>query len=215
MRWSSLILGFLLGICLASTAQADEVKAHTWYDDDQDEFRTRGYVDLDLPLSTVTRVAAAFNDYRLWALHDINLKKNGDKFITLLRDVRFRPNRGKMGTFAVVYDLDLVWPFGSEGDEIQFALRTRRAHPDGGVDRLVLGLGEESSLLNSFYLELEATGDAQRSRVSFYARVEILGFIDAFFSLGRYRRNIEYRIVKVVQNLGLWLKKTRSAAPLH
>jgi len=213
MRCVSLLLGLLVGISLTTAAYADEVKAHTWYDDDYDEFRTRGHVDLDLPLSTVTRVAAAFDDYRLWALHDINLKKNGDKFITLLRDVRFRPNRGKMGAFEVTYDLDLVWPFGSEGDRILFALRTRRAHPDGGVDRLVVGLGEESSLLHNFYLELQATGDAQRSRVSFYARVEILGVIDAFFSLGRYRRNIEYRIVKVVQNLGLWLKKTRSAAP--
>jgi len=194
-------------------SQADAVQTHTWYDDDHDEFRTRGHVDLDLPLSTVTQVAAAFDEYRLWALRKINQKKNGDAFITLLKDVRFRAGTGKMGAFAVTYDLDLVWPFGSEGEHLLFAVRTRRPHPAGGIDRLVVGLGEESALLNSFHLELEATGDERRSRVSFYARVEILGVVDTFFTLGRYRRNIEYRIVKVVQNLGVWLKSRRSVGP--
>ena len=213
MRWSSLVLILVVWVGLPPAVRAGEVKTHTWYDDDADEFRTRGHVDLALPLSTVTRVAAAFDGYRLWALRNINIKKNGDPFITQLRDVRFRSQKGTLGRFVVTYDLDLVWPFGSEGDQIVFAVKTRRAHPQGGIDRLVVGLGEESALLNHFHLELIATGNETRSRVSFYARVEILAVIDAFFSLGRYRENIEYRIVKVVQNLGVWLKTQRSVGP--
>ena len=193
--------------------RAEKVHTATWYDDNVDEFRTRGYVDLDLPLPTVTAVAAAFDDYRLWALRHINHKKGGGTFITQLRDVRFLPRAGKQGAFVVYYDLDLIWPFGSDGQRLQLDVQEARPHPSGGVDRLVVRLGHGSSLLNNFHLTLVATGDGTKSRISFYSRVEIVGIIDAFFTLGVYRRNIEYRIVKVVQNLGFWLKKRRSAPP--
>jgi len=215
MRIALIALIFVASPLLLGPTHAETVQTKTWYDDDVDEFRTRGHVDLDLPLVTVTALAAAFDDYRLWALRDINRKKNGGTFITQLRDVRFRPQAGKKGAFVVAYDLDLVWPFGSEGEHLQFDVREARAHPSGGIDRLVVGLGQDSALLNNFHLTLVATGDDTKSRISFYSRVEIVGVIDAFFTLGVYRRNIEYRIVKVVENLGFWLKKRHSAPPLR
>ena len=41
----------------------------------------------------------------------------------------------------------------------------------------------------------------EQSTVSFVGNVKFHSVVDTFFSLARYRENIEYRIVKAVHNL--------------
>ena len=48
---------------------------------------------------------------------------------------------------------------------------------------------------------MTAKATDQDSRVDFVAKVKFNGLVDTFFSLARFRQNIEYRVVKVILNL--------------
>ncbi len=195
-------IAVLLIACFAAPAAAKEVNARTVYDDDEDVFITSGWVGLEVPLPVLARVAGDFATYGDWSLRGINRKASGKKFITLLNAVRFLPGgAGGRGAFDVHFDIDLVWPFGSTDNIIRFGIKQARTLPGGGVDRLEVTLHGENTLLDDFHLVLEATGDDKVSIVRFRSRVKVDGFFDTFFTLDTYRRNVEYRIVKVIENL--------------
>lgn len=185
----------------AKAGAESSVVTRTVYDDDTDAFVTTGRVVLDVPFATVIRVAAAYPAYRDWALHGINRKPGGGEFITLLHDVRYRPGAAAgRGAFDVVYDVDLVWPFGSKGDVLRFAVREARA-VEGGIDRLSVALGGDSALIDTFDLVLNARPHPRGAVVDFQSRTVFVGVVDTFFPLSVYRRNIEWRIAKVISNL--------------
>lgn len=191
-----------LAALATAAAAADGVTTRTVYDDDADTFVTTGRVVLDVPFATVTRVAAAYDRYRDWALVEINQKPDGGEFITMLRDVRYLAGgAGGRGAFDVTYDVDLVWPFGSEGDILRFAVKRDRHHPDGGVDQLAVELGGDSRLIEAFDLVLTARPHPKGAVVDFESRTRFVGVVDTFFPLSVYRKNIEWRIGKVIGNL--------------
>lgn len=200
----SIPLSALVAALLLTTAAfaADGVTTRTHYDDDDDAFVTTGRVVLDVPFATVTRVAAAYDRYRDWALVDINQKPDGDDFITQLRDVRYLAGGAAgRGAFDLTYDVDLVWPFGSEGDILRFAVKRERRHPAGGVDQLAVELGGESGLIEQFDLVLTARPHPKGAVVDFESRTRFVGIVDTFFPLSVYRKNVEWRIGKVIGNL--------------
>lgn len=194
----------LFALLAAAPAAAERVVTRTVYDDDREMFVTTGEVTLDVPFETVARVAGAFDRYRTWALVDINRRPSGKPFITQFHDVRYLPGgAGGRGAFDLVYDVDLVWPFGSEGDIIRFAVADVRSVPGvpGAVQRLAVQLGGDSALIERFDLALWASGDAKGSVVRFKSETRFVGIVDTFFSMSVYRRNVEWRIGKVIQNL--------------
>jgi len=163
-------------------------------------------VALDVPYSTLTRVAGEYSKYRVWALEGIN--GNGERdFITLLRDVRFqfRP-RSTVGFFVLRFDVDLVWPFGSQGNQIRFAVRGATPSEGGGVRDLHLGLLGENIMIDDFDVRLVAEPAGAGSVVRFRSRVRFDGFFDTFLSMSRYKRNVEWRIVKVIKNLKAYVE---------
>ena len=199
---------FVLLLLTAGTAFADKsVSVKTVYNDDTDTFRTRGQVTLDVPLQSVTEVAGKLNEYRRWALREINTKANGKSFIIQLRDLS-HTSGGPFGhgLFRLKYDVDLVWPFGSKNQHIDFAVLDVNPNPKGGLDRLTVALHGPNKIIKTFSLVLIAFGDEKRAVVDFEAQVQLTGFIDTFFPLSVYRRNIEYRIVKVIRNLKVFLR---------
>lgn len=209
-RPRSLLVPLALAAALLTAAApvcaAEGVSTRTVYDDERDAFITTGRVVLDVPFATVTRVAGAFDGYAGWALRDINHRPGGKTFITQFHDVRYRAGgAGGRGAFDLVYDVDLVWPFGSEGDVIRFAVKEARpvAGAPGAVDRLAVELGGDSALIEQFDLVLEATGDAAGSVVRFRSETRFVGIVDTFFPMSVYRRNVEWRIAKVIENLKL------------
>lgn len=188
----------------APAVAAEAVTTHTTYDDDREMFVTTGKVVLDVPFETVARVAGGFADYRRWALADINRRPGGKAFITRFHDVRHHPGGAAgRGAFDLVYDVDLVWPFGSEGDIIRFAVREVRPVPGvpGAVQRLAVELGGDSALIETFELVLWAEGDATGSTVRFKSETRFVGIVDTFFPMSVYRKNVEWRIGKVISNL--------------
>ncbi|MCA9540444.1 MAG: hypothetical protein KC620_16205 [Myxococcales bacterium] len=205
----ALLLTCLLLPCFAL---ADDVRLKSRYDDDADTFVTTGRVALAVPLSTVVDIAGAFDHYRDWALIDINRKPEGGQFIVQLRDFRFQPGGAAgRGALDLYFDVDLVWPFGAEGEILRFDLREKR--PFGtGIDRLKVALGSDSSFVDQFDLVLWAEGDENGTAVRFESRVKVNALVDPFFPLSVYRRNVEYRIAKVVRNLQTYVEQRARAA---
>ena len=208
----------LAALCAGGVAPAwaDDVETVTRYDDDTDTYSTDGVVRLSVGIHDVARVAAAFREYRRWSLKGINGDEDNSRdFITLLRDVRYKaggPRR--VGTFKVKFDVDLIWPFGSEGNFIDFALiesRPLKGAPEDAphIDRMTIRMAGESAVLDHFSLTLEASGDAQKSEVRFECRVKFISILDTFFSMARYKKNIEWRIIKVVKNLKVHLESAK------
>ncbi len=193
----------ILSLLIALPAFAAKVKTRTYYDDESEAYYTRGDVVLQVPMTDLARVAGALDAYRKWSLKGINGSKKDDRdFITQLRDVRHGGGGSKgLGVFDVHFDVDLVWPFGSKGNIVRFEITRLVQNPGGGIKSMHLGLYSKNIILKTFNLRLDADGDAKTSRVKFRSQVRFAGAIDTFFSLARYKKNIEWRIVKVIKNL--------------
>lgn len=197
-----------------SAAADDAVHTHTVYDDDTDTYITRGRVEITVPFTQVVQVAGAFDRYRDWALKGINRRPGGKTFITQLHDLRFYPGgAGGRGAFDLVYDVDLVWPFDREGEIIRFAVTEIVRTAEGGVQRLAVKLGGDSLLIEQISLVLWATGRGAGTTVRFESRTRFVGLVDTFFTLSVYRRNIEWRIGKVVRNLQAYFEPPPGASP--
>ncbi len=94
-----------------------------------------------------------------------------------------------------------MWPFGSTDNIVEFAVQEAVAADGGGIRELLVMLHGDNTVINEFQVRLVADGDASGSRVRLRSRVRFADFFDAFLTMARYRRNIEWRIVKVIQNL--------------
>ncbi|MGC6418973.1 MAG: hypothetical protein ACON3Z_17735 [Bradymonadia bacterium] len=201
------MLAFFLTLrCLllvpVGAVDAQQFTVSTHYDDDRDVFVTTGQLKLPVSLERVTRFAAEFGQYRDWALKGINQKASGRSFIVQLRDLSYvagKPSRH--GHFIVKFDVDLVWPFKERDSQIKFKLDRLRRHGQDGVDMMALSLYGESRFIRAFDLVLSAMPQANGSAVSFRSEVELSPVVDTFFPLSVYRRNIEYRIAKVILNI--------------
>ncbi len=180
---------------------ATAIHTKTLYDDERDEYTTFGSVRLDVPFDTLTRVAGDFAHYRDWSLKGINADGDRD-FISLLRDVRFRPRGSEgLGIFSLKFDVDLVWPFGSANNLIHFKVVRATPAPGGGVREMRVKLFGDNVMIDDFSLRLIAEPNGPGSRVRFNSRTRFDGFFDTFLSMARYKKNVEWRIVKVIKNL--------------
>jgi hypothetical protein len=206
----TLITIVLTCMSLSAFAQRPQVKTH--YDDDIDAYVTQGVIKVGVPLDDLATMAAAFKTYRQWALLGINRNASGTPYMTILNRVTYHPDRpfGK-GHFAILFDVDLIWPFGSDDNVVIFGITHATPRENGpGIGRLAVTLHGDNSLLKRFEIDLTATGDEKDSQVNFRGVVKLNSLVDAFFSLEGYRKNIEYRIIKVLKNLRATIVKRRA-----
>ena len=183
-------------------AAESEPNTTTIYDSEKDIFITSGSVEVQVPPAVLGPIAGDFSHYRDWALFEINEAKDGEAYSILFRDVKYRKGgRGGLGIFRVYFDLDWPWPFGAKGKRLDFAVLKARPSPTGGIDHLIIDLEERGTLLKTFELDMTAQSSPSGTLVTFRAKVKFNGFVDTFFSLARFRHNIEYRVVKVIANL--------------
>ena len=162
----------------------------------------------------VGQIAVQYAKYRNWILHEINKSESGNEFSIIFRDVKYLPGgRGGLGIFRVVFDLDWPWPFGAKGRQLDFAILKARSNGMGGIDRILFDLERKKGLLKTFSLDMNSKAVGEHSTVSFVGNVKFHSVVDTFFSLARYRENIEYRIVKAVHNLQHHAENQMNAQP--
>lgn len=200
-HWLVSIL-LILGVLSAGATVYAQPVTHTSYDSDKDFFKTTGHVVVNVKIDLLSQIAGGFSAYRHWAMFEINQAKNGQNYSIIFRDVKYRTGgRAGLGLFRIYFDLDWPWPFGAKDKELDFAILMATPNEHGGISHLVIGLEKTGTLVKTFRLDMTATSTDQGSRVDFVAKVKFNGFVDTFFSLARFRQNIEYRVVKVILNL--------------
>ena len=202
-----------VGLVWAGVALAGKPSTKAWYDDDSGTFTSTGTVPVAVSLSRLGVIAGDFRNYRKWALRQINQKPKGGKFNVLIRDVYYRPGGSAgHGAFDLIYDVNLIWPFGSKDNMATFDIVKVSKRADGGIDRMVCKLGKTNKLLDRFDIDLRAEGNENESRVVFRNDVKFVSLVNAFFSLKQYKKNIEWRVIKVLDNLRVQLQTTKSAS---
>ena len=159
-------------------------------------------MQIDVPLDRLCEVAGDFVSYGQWTLYSINNRPEGGRFTILLKAVDYeRTADSNHGVFNVKYDLDVIWPFGRTDQVIPFVIHKAVKRPEGGVDHLEIVLGNDSLLLDTFKVILLASGDAKKSVIRFKSEVAFASLVNPFFNLAGFRKNIEWRIVRVLKNL--------------
>ena len=193
-HWLFVILLFLNVFGTATCVSAAPI-THTTYNSNEDFFETKGHVVVDVKIELLSQIAGGFAAYRDWAMFEINQAKNGQDYSIIFRDVKYRSGgRGGLGVFRIYFDLDWPWPFGVKNKALDFAILTATPNEHGGISRLLIDLEKTGALLKTFRLDMTAKTTDQGSRVDFVAKVKFNGLVDTFFSLARFRQNIEYRV---------------------
>ncbi len=192
---------------------AQNAVTETSYNSQESLYITDGYIELDVPLKELASVASDFKSFDNWALFDINGTKEEPKdFISLIRSLQFIEKKN-LGMFIIGYDIDLIWPFGSTGNEIGFSI-DQANYSNGQIKDLHIGIGGYSTIIKHFLLKLGVEGDKNKSIIRFHCETRLASFIDLFLSLSVYKKNIEWRVIKVIKNLRNHVYKKRQTEPV-
>lgn len=182
------------------TWASESLETSTFYDKQRDLYVTAGTALIDGTLAQLGYAAGDYSKYRDWSLAGINGDAdNPRRFISLVQDIRYRRGDSKQ-YFDITYDIDLIWPFGSKGNQLPFEISGEEW--DGKeLRRMVASLAGDSFFIDRFDLSLELIKVSGSSAVKFVCEMKLAPIIDAFFSLEKYRKNIEWRVLKVIRNL--------------
>lgn len=201
MRW--LLIAGAFAVCLGNGVVAhalDQMETTTYYDKDTDAYITTGTAKINGSIARLGMATSEYDKYRVWSLEGINGgASNPRRFISLIRDIQYRKAEGKQ-YFDVTYDVDLIWPFGSTGNQLPFEI-TGEVWDGELLQRMVASLAADSFFIDRFDLSLELIEVAGSSAVKFVCQMKLSPIVDAFFSLEKYRKNIEWRILRVIGNL--------------
>lgn len=112
------------------------------------------------------------------------------KYVGIFRDVE--PDEGGV---AIVYDVNLVWPFGSYGNRAPFTLEADRK--SGTV---ILRSRGGSIAYDYASFEARVTPSDGGVRADFRLTVKFSWIVDPFMSLNGYSGGIDWRLARVTEN---------------
>lgn len=194
-------LTIILSLVSVAPALASEaIETSTFYDREKDLYVTTGTALIDGTLAQLGYAAGDYSKYRDWSLAGINGDAdNPRRFISLVQDIRYRRVDSKQ-YFDITYDIDLIWPFGSKGNQLPFEI-SGEVWDGKELRRMVASLAGGSFFIDRFDLSLELIKVSGSSAVKFVCEMKLTPIIDVFFSLEKYVKNIEWRVLKVIRNL--------------
>ena len=162
-------------------------------------FVTSGIVDFDQTVDEVSLVLLKYNDYSLWALEGMQgVDKDSEGLIAYFTDIQYTISQS---IFIVTFDINLIWPFGSRGNVMEF-LAHQEYNKNGELKSITLVPRLETSMVQEAQLVLMIIDDRKGgASVQYESRLKLSGFLDFFFSLKSYKKNFEWYIYKVADNL--------------
>lgn len=194
------ILLFLIFLPFFSYA----VNAETTYDEER-YYNTSGAVILDISYKELSDILTDYDGYRNWALKGIDGKDpRSKKFVAILTDIIYQQVEQK---FMLVFDINLIWPFGSKGNNIYFDIK-KEYNSTGLLKTIEFSLCKPTFLVPRAVLSLKLYKDySGGSRIYFKSRIKLAWFIDLFYTLKGFKRNFEVRIVNIIRNIKDFRKK--------
>lgn len=177
-------------------SEKKEIKFHTIYRDDR-FYETRGTVDVIGRMDDLNTVLLNFHDYRTWILCDLTRNSlQSDRLPAFLVDVRSDPQIPE--NFQIIYDLNRFLKL--KGLKAPFTAEWQSGFSGVLESISFIYTGKKSYLREgnySFYFE--ESGD--HIHISFISEVRLSGFLNLFFTVETYDRNMGYYIRGLSENL--------------
>lgn len=196
-----ILMAFLLLVLINSLSAYSEPQ--TIYSEDK-VYITTGQFDFNQSADLVSLTLLKYNDYGKWALNGLQgINPGSEGLIAYFTDVEYF---SEFGFFLISYDINLIWPFGRKGNGMKF-VPNQYYSDTGELQSIVFIPVLETSFVKKTSLELYIRTDENSGLVSvdYTAKVKLSAFLNFFFNLKAYRKNFEWYIQKVVENLALYL----------
>lgn len=178
----------------------------TYYNDDG-YYITEGSVVVPVPVFLANRIISDYRHYNRWALKGMDGRDPISKeFIGILKDVRYLHPE----TLEVYYDVNLPWPFGMKDKSVRFAIDSSIY---SGMDYIKMSftMDQEAAALENSSLQFEVVGNERESEILFTFGLKFTPLVNLFFSLPSYKKNIEWRIIRVLKNFNTYaMSKNRT-----
>lgn len=196
MKYIPVIVIFLFSQILFA-----ETDVQTFYTEDR-YFVTAGEIRLKQPAEAVGLTLLKYNEYSDWALNGMQgIDKESEGLIAYFTEIVYSADTG---LFLITFDINLIWPFGRKGNVMQFR-PYQKYSPNGALESITLVplLGYE--LIEDAELIFNLNDTVYGSSINFESRIRLSKFLDFFFSLRAYKRNFEWYVYKVADNLSEYL----------
>ena len=181
------------------------INAETIYNKDH-YYITSGLVYLDIPAKELSDIITDYAGYRNWALKGIDGKDpRSKKFNIILADIIFQEISQN---FMLLFDLNLVWPFGSKGNKVYFDI-IKDFTSTGIIKTIEYRLSKPTPLVPWASLSIEVFEHLSECKIYFKCKIKLAWFVDIFFTLKGYKKNIEMRIIQIIRNLKRFQNKDK------
>ena len=149
-------------------------------------------------LKTVSIALMKYNNYSDWAFNGMQgIDKESEGLIAFFTDISYSSSEN---LFSVTFDINLIWPFGRKGNVMKF--RPSQTYSDSGELEAITLIPElKGKMVEAARLDLYVNNHGSTASVAYASRLKLSGFLDFFFSLRSYKKNFEWYIYKVAENL--------------
>jgi hypothetical protein len=198
MKFALFLCLFILPLTLFAFSEPKTV-----YTEDR-AYVTSGEIDFDLTLEEVGTVLLQFNRYSEWAFQGMQgVDKESEGLIAYFTEVEYS---AESGLFYVTFDLNLIWPFGKKGNVIKFK-PVQKFDREGQLRAIALVPQLGTRMVQSASVLFRLDESPGGSTISYEARVKLTPFLDFFFSLRSYKKNFEWYVFKMTDNLTQYLNR--------
>ncbi len=180
-----------------------EMEPLTIYTEDR-FFVTTGVVDFEQTVDEVSIALLKYNDFSQWAFRGMDgVDKESEGLIAYFTDIDYSPEEN---LFYITFDINAIWPIGRKGHIMQFQPH-QSYNNDGSLKSITLvpllgtRMVEEANMV--FYIEKNGPG----ASLSYESRIKLSKFLDFFFSLRSYKKNFEWYVFKMSDNLYTYLSE--------
>lgn len=174
-----------------------EMEPLTAYTEDR-YFVTTGVIDFEQSVDEVSIALLKYNEFSQWAFKGMDgVDKESEGLITYFTNIDYSTGEN---LFYVTFDINAIWPIGRKGYVMQFR-PFQSYNNDGSLKSITLvpllgtRMVEEANMI--FYVEEKGVGTS----LSYESRIKLSKFLDFFFSLRSYKRNFEWYVYKMSENL--------------
>jgi hypothetical protein len=167
-------------------------------------FVTTGEINFTHSIDEVSITLLKYNDYSRWAFVGMDgVDKESEGLLAYFTDIVYSVEEN---LFFVTFDINLIWPFGRKGRVLKFEPH-QKYDGDGNLESITLipllgtKMVEEAEMV--FHLQ------EQRSGTSLYyeSKIKLTKFLDFFFSLRSYKKNFEWYVYKMSDNLYEYMRE--------
>lgn len=200
MNKRSLFSFWLFFVLFPSTAEETPpaVVSSSTYRNDEKIYITTGESLFTLQYEDIQPTLTEFHRYKDWMLAGLDGRDPvSAKFIGQLTGIEYVEGNDIL---TVEFTVNLPWPFGSKGNRLPFSI----TKDTGGRDlHLFFSLNQNSAVLSRASLDLTLSPRGSETYFTFEAQVKFSWIIGLFFSETLYKKNIEWRIMKLIENIVL------------